>query len=106
MRKFSLLVALALAVGIFFGTSRTAWAQDDPPPRVARLNFIQGSVSYQPGSDDDNEDWVAAGPNRPLTTGDNLWSDENSRGEVHIGSTSIRLGGQTGLSILNLDEST
>jgi hypothetical protein len=105
MKKVSRLVVLFLALGIFLGASRTASAQDDPPTRIARLNFIQGSVSYQPGGDDEQE-WVAADPNRPLTTGDNLWSDENSRGELHIGSTAIRLGGQTGISILNLDDST
>jgi uncharacterized protein DUF6600 len=106
MRKFSLLVVLSLAFATFLGASRTASAQDDPPTRVARLNYIQGSVSYQPGSDDNNEDWVAADPNRPLTTGDNLWSDENSRGEVHIGSTSIRLSNLTGISFLNLNDNT
>ncbi len=45
-----------------------------------------------------------ANPNRPLTTGDNLWVDQNSRGEVHVGSTAIRLSGSTGLSILNLND--
>jgi uncharacterized protein DUF6600 len=105
MKKVSLLVVLLLFLGIYLGASRAASAQDDPPTRVARLNFIQGSVSYQPGGDDEQE-WVAADPNRPLTTGDNLWSEENSRGELHIGSTAIRLGGQTGISILNLDDHT
>jgi hypothetical protein len=107
MKKVSLfVVALILALGIFSGTSPVASAQDDPPTRVARLNFIQGSVSYQPSSDDDNQDWVAADPNRPLTTGDNLWSDADSRGEIHIGSTSIRLSNLTGISFLNLDDNT
>jgi hypothetical protein len=106
MRKFTWLVVLLFVSGVFLGASRTAWAQDDPPSRVARLSYIQGAVSYQPGSDDNNEDWVAADPNRPLTTGDNLWSDENSRGEVHIGSTSIRLSNLTGISFLNLDDNT
>jgi hypothetical protein len=105
MKKVSLLVVLLLFLGIYLGASRAASAQDDPPTRVARLNFIQGSVSYQPGGDEEQE-WVAADPNRPLTTGDNLWSEENSRGELHIGSTAIRLGGQTGISILNLDDHT
>ena len=106
MKKLSLFAILFLALSIFLGTSRTVAAQDDPPTRVARLSYIQGSVSYQPGGDDNNEDWVAADPNRPLTTGDNLWSDENSRGEIHIGSTSIRLSSQTGISFLNLDDNT
>jgi hypothetical protein len=77
--------------------------QDDPPGRVGRLNFIQGSVSYQVQGD---TDWVQADPNRPLTTGDNLWVDEDSRGEVHIGSTAIRMSSQTGISFLTLDDRT
>ncbi|HWG57444.1 MAG TPA: DUF6600 domain-containing protein [Candidatus Acidoferrales bacterium] len=75
----------------------------DPPGRVARLSYMQGSVSYQVSGD---QDWVAADPNRPLTTGDNLWADQNSRAELHIGSTAIRLSSQTGISILTLDDRT
>ncbi|HEY6902782.1 MAG TPA: DUF6600 domain-containing protein, partial [Candidatus Acidoferrales bacterium] len=50
--------------------------------------------------------WVQADPNRPLTTGDNLWADRDSRGEVHIGSTAIRLSSETGISFLTLDDRT
>jgi hypothetical protein len=77
--------------------------QPDPPSRVARLSYIEGSVSFQVSGD---TQWVAADPNRPLTTGDNLWADQNSRGEVHIGSTAIRLSSETGISLLNLDDRT
>ena len=70
---------------------------------MARLNYIQGSVSYQVSGD---QDWVQADPNRPLTTGDNLWADKDSRGEVHIGSTAIRLSSETGISFLTLDDRT
>ena len=52
------------------------WAQDDPPSRVARLNFLEGSVSLQSAGHDD---WTAATPNYPLTVGDHLWADESSR---------------------------
>ena len=79
----------------------SAQNQPDPPGRVARLNYIQGSVSFEPAG---TQQWVDASPNRPLTTGDNLWVDQNSRGEVHVGSTAIRLSAQTGLSILNLND--
>src|SRR5271154_3301594 len=75
----------------------------DPPGRVARLNYIQGAVSFQPAGE---QDWVEANINRPLTTGDNLWADKDSRGEVHIGSTAIRLSSETGISFLNLDDRT
>jgi Family of unknown function (DUF6600) len=110
MRKLRVvaLFPLLLAIGIFAAFPNRAAAQDqqdqaDPPGRVGRLNYMQGSVSYQISGD---QDWVQADTNRPLTTGDNLWVDNNSRAEVHIGSTAIRLSEQTGLSFLNLDDRT
>ncbi|HWZ46002.1 MAG TPA: DUF6600 domain-containing protein [Candidatus Saccharimonadales bacterium] len=74
---------------------------DDPPARVARLAFTQGSVSFQPAGTDD---WVSAVVNRPLTTGDKIWTDRDSRAEMHIGSASIRIGAMTGFSFLNLND--
>jgi len=94
---------LILLAGISFAFSSPALADDDPPGRVARLNYIQGSISFQPGGE---TDWVQANPNRPLTTGDNLWADRDSRGELHIGSSSIRIAGETGITFLNLDDRT
>src|SRR5258708_4967614 len=73
----------------------------DPPGRVARLNLAEGWVSFQPGGEND---WVDAVLNRPLVTGDNLWADENSRAEVHIGSTALRLGSKTGITLLELGD--
>ena len=76
---------------------------DDPPSRVARLSYTQGSVSFQPAGE---SDWVRAAINRPFTTGDRLWVDSDSRAELHIGSAAIRLGTNTGFSFLNLDDRT
>jgi hypothetical protein len=79
-----------------------AGAQDqDPPGRVARMNYSEGSVSFQPGGEGD---WLAAVPNRPLTTGDNLWADQGSRSELHVGSTVLRMGSETSMTFLNLDD--
>jgi hypothetical protein len=104
MKKLRYSLALmCLGSFVLFGAVSSVSAQDDPPTRVARLNYIQGSVSYQPAGE---QDWVVADPNRPLTIGDNLWVDQGSRGEVHIGSTAIRLADQTGISFLNLDDRT
>ena len=94
---------MLLIAGIVAVLPAGALAQDDPPGRVARLNYTQGSVSFQVQGD---QDWVQADPNRPLTTGDNIWADQNSRAEVHIDSTAIRLSAETGLSFLNLDDRT
>ena len=120
-KKLSLSLFALLALALFLALPRTAAAQDqdsdqvqnqiqnqdqnqpDPPSRVARLNYMQGSVSFQPAGEDD---WIQADPNRPLTTGDNIWADQNSRGELHIGATSIRLSSNTGISFLNLDDRT
>jgi hypothetical protein len=79
------------------------WAQADPPSRVARLNFLNGAVSYRP---DSVEDWAAASPNYPLTTGDHLWTEQGAGAEMHIGSTAVRLASQTAFAILNLDDRT
>src|SRR5579864_4820443 len=77
--------------------------QQDPPGRVARLNFSEGSISFRPAGEDD---WVTGVPNRPMVTGDDLWADEDSRAEVHIGSTALRLGSKTGITFLALDDRT
>jgi hypothetical protein len=51
-------------------------------------------------------DWSYAQINRPLTTGDQLWNDQNARSELHIGSTAVRLGPSTSLDLLNLDDNS
>ena len=82
----------------------TARADDtDPPGRAARLSDAQGSVSLQPAG---VQEWTAATLNRPLTTGDRLWSDANSRAELDMGAAVLRLGAMTGFSFLNLDDNT
>src|SRR5580700_11182889 len=75
--------------------------QDDPPSRVARVGFMEGAVSFQPAGE---PDWVQAVANRPLTTGDKLWTDKDSRAELQLGSAVIRLNSNTGFSFLNLDD--
>lgn len=77
--------------------------QDDPPTRVARLGYLEGSVSFEPAGE---TDWVGAVSNRPMTTGDKLWADKDSRAELQLGSVVIRVGENTGISFLNLDDHT
>jgi len=74
---------------------------EDPPSRVARLAYAQGSVSFQPAGTDD---WVTAGVNRPATTGDKLWSDHDGRVELQLDGSMIRLSNNTGFSFLNLSD--
>jgi hypothetical protein len=75
----------------------------DPPTRVARLAFIRGNVSFVPAGEND---WVEAPLNRPLITGDKLWTDSNSRTELEIGSATMRMDQNTSFDFLNLDDKT
>src|SRR5271168_3180426 len=98
MRKFyTTLFALSLA------SLATAQEPADPPTRAARLSYVNGTVSFQPGGVDD---WVPAEPNRPMTTGDRLWTEEGARAEMNLGSAAFRLNGRTNFTFLNLDDKT
>jgi len=104
MRKWMLrllsLVSIALAVFLFTPLRAAAVDDDDDPPsRVARLAYTHGNVSFNPAGTDD---WVSAVVNRPMTTGDKLWSDDGARTELHLGYAVIRLSDHTGFSFLNL----
>ena len=87
---------LTVAIALFVQAVAMADANDaDPPGRVGRLNYSQGAVSVQPAGE---QDWVTAEANRPLITGDNLWADRDSRAELHIGSSAIRLNAETSVT--------
>jgi hypothetical protein len=111
--RFAVLLAgVTLAVSVWAqpapddGTDRYQSNQGqtaDPPTRVARLAFIRGDVSFVPAGEND---WVQAQLNRPLITGDKLWTDRNSRTELEIGSSTIRMDQNTSFDFLNLDDKT
>ena len=84
---------------VFLGFS--GWAKADPPSRVARLGFISGPVSFSPAG---AVDWVQAAVNRPLVSGDRLWTDANARTEIQVGAAMLRMNAGTGVSVLNLDD--
>ncbi|HJU38493.1 MAG TPA: DUF6600 domain-containing protein, partial [Tahibacter sp.] len=93
---FSALLGLAL----LFAAGST-FAQEDPPARVARLSYLRGDVSFQPAGADD---WVQANLNRPLGTGDKLYTDRDSRVEMEVGAATVRLDAGSSFDILNLDD--
>jgi len=107
MRKSTRLAILTLlAAGVVLAQpdgpiQPGAGPAQDPPSRVARLNYLAGPVSFRPGS---VEDWTNATLNYPLTTGDHLWADAAAQAELHVGSTAIRLDQQTAMSFLNLND--
>ena len=94
-------VALLVPAGAVCAQDEQGPAPPDPPARVARLSFLYGSVSFQPAGEND---WVTAVLNRPLTSGDNLWVDAGGRAELHVGSTAIRIGQSTGVTLLEVSD--
>jgi len=91
-------------VALLLGCLTLMWsglALAEPPSRAARLGYISGTVSFSPAS---QPDWVQAVVNRPLTTGDRLWADASSRAELQVGGAAIRLGADSSVTLLNLDD--
>jgi hypothetical protein len=94
--------ALGFGLGLTLFTPVGAVADEgDPPSRVARLAFMEGSVSFEPAGTDE---WVAPPLNRPLTTGDRLWSDRDSRAELQLDGSLLRMASNTAVAILNLGD--
>jgi len=75
----------------------------DPSSRVARMQFMDGQVSIQPGG---VNDWVAGTLNRPMTTGDNVWTDKDSKAELNVGTGVFRMGAETSLTLANVADKT
>jgi hypothetical protein len=92
--------ALAVAAGVAVLAFSTL-ALADPPSRVARLGYTTGAVSFSPAGEND---WVQATVNRPLTVGDRLWADADSRAEIQVGGAMVRMDAGSSVSILNLDD--
>jgi hypothetical protein len=97
--KRPVLIGMLTALACFSSSARAD--DDDPPTRVARLSYTQGSVSFQPAG---TEDWVTAGINRPITTGDKMWADNDGRVELQLDGSLIRLSNNSGFSFLNLND--
>lgn len=91
---------LASLVLALCAVSSSAFA--DPPGRVARVSYLGGYVSMQAAG---MEEWSEARINRPLITGDSLYSDRASRVEMEIGAATLRLDERTSFRLLNLDDS-
>jgi hypothetical protein len=92
---------MALVAGLVaYGSA--AQAQGDPPGRVGRLAFAEGSVSFH---DQDDSAWSKAVVNTPLTSGDSVWTEPNAHSELSVAGTRLRLDGGTQLDVLALDDS-
>lgn len=109
----------ALAILVLFGMT-SVYAQDDQSasvsdqsstsatdadpnaPGVARLSYINGSVSMQRG---DNGEWTAVTLNTPIMPGDRISTGDNSRAEIQLDYADvIRLSSNTTVKIASLNK--
>lgn len=93
---------LKTAVLLAFTTlSALAVAADDPPARVGRVALTQGSVGI---GGDVGADMTQAQVNWPVTTGNMITTAPGARTELRVGSTSVRLDGDSSLEVIELDD--
>ena len=98
-RRISVLLLSFLAAGLF--ASMVLADEGDPPGRVARLSIVQGKVSFQPSGE---TDWTEASVNRPVTTGDRLYTDPSARAELEVGPFAVHISEATDITLANLND--
>ncbi|MBI3369658.1 MAG: hypothetical protein HY021_14775 [Burkholderiales bacterium] len=89
------------AVGLLIGTLVPAWAQEGLPSRVGRVVELQGTAWLY---DRDERGWIQALPNQVLTSGDLIATQPGSRVELRVGSTTLRLAGDSELELRRVDD--
>ncbi|SBP89657.1 putative prolin-rich transmembrane protein [Thiomonas delicata] len=90
---------LAFGAAVLMAFAMPAWA--DPPALVARMDLFEGTATLLPAG---SSTWTYANINRPLSDGDQVWIGAASRAELVAGSTAMRLGANTSLSVLELSD--
>jgi hypothetical protein len=73
----------------------------DPPDRVGRLSYVEGSVSIR-GPEEDG--WGPARLNWPVTSGSAVWTEPGGRAEIQVGAVTMRVDQETELNILRLED--
>jgi Family of unknown function (DUF6600) len=91
----------ALGVILLLAPPLAAQSLADPPGRVGRLSYIEGTVSLHAP---DQDQWSQAVVNYPVTTGDGFWTEPQSRAEIEIGTVELRLDQSTEADVLRLDD--
>lgn len=90
-----------LALPCFLAGAPVFAQGDDPPARVARVSYLSGNVSLEPSGENQ---WSQLSLNYPATTGDRLYTDQDSRAELDLGTSAVRMSGATDLTVANLTD--
>lgn len=79
----------------------SAAALADPSARVGRIAYLDGDVQFRAS---EQADLAQASVNWPLTGGNRITTAPNARAEIRIGSSVIRLDGQSELLMTAIDD--
>ncbi|HWE73188.1 MAG TPA: DUF6600 domain-containing protein [Stellaceae bacterium] len=94
--------ALVLPLSLLLLTPAYAANAADPPARVGRLSYLDGTVSFHPAGQ--QGDWSPATVNYPVTSGESFWTDANARAAVEVGPAELRLDQASQLDVTRLDD--
>jgi hypothetical protein len=95
-RKFKHLILLSALVAV----TSLAMAED-PPARVARVSVVEGQVTVlEPDGDEAGGNLV----NWPVTSGTRITAAPGARTEFRVGSTAVRLDGDSSMEVIDLDD--
>jgi len=73
----------------------------NPPARVGRLAWSQGSVSFHAG---DQESWSPAVVNYPVTSGVAFWTQPDAMAGIQVSDVLLAMAGTTELDVNTLDD--
>ncbi len=85
---------------LFVAFFATGFAYADPPGRAGRVSYVSGSVLFY----DEYGGWREAGVNYPVTSQNSLATRANSRAEVRVGSSALRIDGNSQLDLLGVTD--
>ena len=92
---------LVLAALFTLALAAPAAAQEvSPPPRVGRIAWTRGQVSFRPAG---GQSWDQAVQNYPLTAGDALWTAAGAEAAAQVSATTVDLAAGTELDVDQLD---
>ena len=97
-RKIIPTVVLAVLAGF------SSLALADPPAVVGRISAVQGQVTLVSNDPDGESEPVAASLNWPVTGANHINTAGGARTEFRVGSTAVRLDGDSDLEITDMDE--
>jgi hypothetical protein len=96
-----LLLLPILSASILPAQYQGQYDPNDPPASIARIGYLQGSVSLQAAGSDD---WSQAPPNYPMVGGDRIYTGPRARAVIQLGGAELRLWQATDVTLTNVTD--